>query len=88
MSAKQAHAAAADLGAEFVRERVARRYNSTTGALLGAWLRLLTAGGTADTRTVLAFGLSADAGIDGAFTFGSHPLVSHRLQGAALRSNT
>lgn len=80
--------AAARLGAEFVRGRIARRYNSTTGALLAAWVRLLTSGGTAGTRTVYAFGLSAGAGMDAAFTLGTTPLASRPLRGAPLRSNT
>ena len=71
-----------------MRARIARRYNSTTGALLAAWVRLLTGGGTAGARTVYAFGLPAGAGMDAAFTLGTRPLMSRPLMGAALRSNT
>ena len=88
MTPAAAHAAAAALGAEFTRSRLARRYNSATGQLLTAWVRLLTAGGTAGTRTVYAYGLAADAGLDAAFTLGTRPLVSRPLSGAPLRSNT
>jgi len=83
-----AREAAARLGAEFARSRLARRYNSTTGQLLAAWVRLLTAGGTAGARTVYAFGLDPGAGVDAAFTIGTRPLVSRPLRCAALRSNT
>ena len=87
LSPSAARAAASNLGAEFARARLARRYNSVTGQLLAAWMRLLTAGGTAPTRTVYAFGLPADAGLDAAFTIGTRPLVSRPLAGAPLRSN-
>ena len=80
--------AAARLGADFARARLARRYNSATGQLLAAWVRLLTAGGASGTRTVYAFGLAPDAGVDAAFTIGTRPLVSRPLSGAPLRSNT
>jgi hypothetical protein len=88
LSPAQARDTAAKLGAEFARYRIAPRYNSTTGALLTAWVRLLTSGGSAGTRTVYAFGLSAGAGIDATFTLGTRPLVSRPLLGASLRSNT
>lgn len=84
--ADKAKAEATRLGAEFVRGRVAGRYNSATGTLLGAWLRLLTGGATGDERIVHAFGLGTDRGVDATFTFGIHPLVSPRLRGNALRS--
>ena len=48
LSPAAAREAAARLGAEFARARLARRYNSATGQLLAAWVRLLTAGGTAE----------------------------------------
>jgi NAD-dependent SIR2 family protein deacetylase len=83
-----AREAAARIGAEFARARLARRYNSATGQLLAAWVRLLTAGGTAGTRTVYAFGLDPGAGVDAAFTIGTTPLVSRPLRGAPLTSNT
>jgi hypothetical protein len=83
-----AREAAARLGADFARARLARRYNSATGHLLAAWVRLLIAGGTAATRTVYAFRLPAGAGVDAAFTLGTRPLVSRPLAGAPLRSNT
>lgn len=86
MSRDQARTTAARLGAGFVRERVAARYNSQTGALLAAWLRLLTAGGSVERRTVDAFHLADGVGIDATFIFGTYPLVSRRLRGAALRS--
>jgi NAD-dependent SIR2 family protein deacetylase len=79
--------AAARLGAEFARARLARRYNKATGQLMAAWIRLLTAGGAA-TRTAYAFGLTPGAGIDAAFTIGTRALVSRPLAGAPLRSNT
>jgi len=88
LSPAQARDAAAKLGAEFARSRIAPRYNSTTGALLTAWVRLLTSGGSAGMRTVYAFGLSAGTGIDATFTLGTRPLVSRPLLGAPLRSNT
>jgi len=88
LSPAAAREAAASLGADFARARLARRYNSATGRLLAAWVRLLTAGGTAATRTVYAFGLPADAGVDAAFTLGTRPLVSRPLAGAPLGSNT
>ena len=47
MSPAAAREAAARLGAEFARARLARRYNSATGQLLAAWVRLLTSGGAA-----------------------------------------
>jgi NAD-dependent SIR2 family protein deacetylase len=84
---EQAKAEAGRLGAEFVRSRVAGRYNSATGALLGGWLRLLTGGATGDRRTVHTFGLDAGRGKDATFVFGIHPLVSPRLRGVALRSS-
>ena len=84
---KQAKTEAGRLGAEFVRNRVAGRYNGATGALLGSWLRILTAGATGDRRTVHAFGLGPGRGIDATFVFGVRPLVSPRLRGAALRSS-
>jgi NAD-dependent SIR2 family protein deacetylase len=83
---ERAKAEASRLGAEFVRKRVADRYNRTTGALLGGWLRLLTAGATGDRRVVHTFGLDPARGIDATFAFGTYPLVSRRLLGAALRS--
>jgi NAD-dependent SIR2 family protein deacetylase len=79
---------AARLGAEFVRSRIARRYNSTTGELFTAWVRLLTNGGSAGRRTVHTFGLPDGAGVDAVFTLGTMPLVSRPLLGAPLRSNT
>ena len=88
MSPGGAREAAAKLSADFVRARIARRYNSTTGALLAAWVCLLTGGGTVGARTVYAFGLPAGVGIDAAFTLGTRPLTSRPLMGAALRSNT
>ena len=84
--ADKAKAEATRLGAEFVRGRVAGRYNSASGTLLGAWLRLLTGGATGDQRTVHAFGLGTGRGVDATFTFSIHPLVSPRLRGNALRS--
>jgi NAD-dependent SIR2 family protein deacetylase len=87
LSPARAREAAARLGAEFARARLARRYNRGTGELLAAWVRLLTAGGAA-TRTVYAFALPAGAGVDAAFTIGTRPLVSRPLAGAPLRSNT
>ncbi len=88
LSPARARESAARLGAEFARARLARRYNSTTGQLLAAWVRLLTVGGGATARTVYAFGLSAGAGVDAAFTIGTRALVSRPLAGAPLRSNT
>lgn len=88
LSPSAAHAAADRLGAEFSRDRLARRYNNATGQLLAAWVRLLTSGGTGQTRTVYAFGLPAGTGTDAAFTFGARPLVSRPLAGPPLRSNT
>jgi hypothetical protein len=88
LSPTRAREAAARLGAEFARTRLARRYNSAMGELLAAWVRLLTVGGAAGTRTVYAFGLPAGAGVDAAFTLGTRPLVSRPLRGAPLRSNT
>jgi NAD-dependent SIR2 family protein deacetylase len=84
---EQAKAEARRLGAEFVRNRVAGRYNRATGALLGGWLRLLTGGATGDQRTVHTFALGPGRGMDATFVFGIHPLVSPRLRGAALRSS-
>jgi hypothetical protein len=83
---EQAKSEASHLGAEFVRSRVAARYNSVSGALLGGWLRMLTGGATGDRRTVHTFGLDPDRGMDATFAFGIRPLVSPRLRGAALRS--
>ena len=88
LSPAAAREAAARLGAEFARDRLARRYNSATGHLLTAWVLLLTAKGADPTRTVYAFGLSPGTGVDAAFTLGTKPLVSHPLKGAPLRSNT
>jgi NAD-dependent SIR2 family protein deacetylase len=88
LSPAAARETAARIGAEFARARLARRYNSATGQLLAAWVRLLTAGGAAGTRTVYAFGLDPDAGVDAAFTIGTRPLVSRPLAGLPLRSNT
>jgi hypothetical protein len=88
LSPAAARGAAARLGGEFARGRLARRYNSATGELLAAWVRLLTVGGAAaGTRTVYAFGLPEGAGVDAAFTLGTRPLVSRPLRGAPLRSN-
>jgi NAD-dependent SIR2 family protein deacetylase len=89
MSPAASRETAARIGAEFARARLARRYNSATGQLLAAWVRLLTAGGgAAGTRTVYAFWLDPAAGMDAAFTIGTRPLVSRPLAGAPLRSNT
>jgi hypothetical protein len=88
MSLQETHDAASRLAADFIRARVARRYNSTTGAILAAWARLLTGSGTSSTRTVYAFGLSGGTGIDASFTLSTKPLVSRPLRGAVLRSNT
>jgi hypothetical protein len=88
LSPAQARDAAAKLGAEFARSRIATRYNSMTGALVTAWVQLLTSGGRDGTRTVYAFGLQPGAGIDAAFTLGTRPLMSRPLRGAPLRSNT
>jgi NAD-dependent SIR2 family protein deacetylase len=89
MSPAASREAAARIGGEFARARLARRYNRATGELLAAWVRLLAAGGgAAGTRTVYAFGLDPAAGMDAAFTIGTRPLVSRPLAGAPLRSNT
>ncbi|HEU4675296.1 MAG TPA: SIR2 family protein [Motilibacteraceae bacterium] len=84
---EQAKSAADRVGGEFVRSRVAARYNSATGRLLDAWLRLLTGGATGDQRVVDAFGLTPGRGVDATFGIGVRPLVSPRLCGAALRSS-
>jgi hypothetical protein len=88
LSPAAARKEAARLGAEFARDRLARRYNSATGQLMTAWVLLVTAKGAHPTRTVYAFGLSPGAGVDAAFTLGIKPLTSHPLKGAPLRSNT
>ncbi|HUB38110.1 MAG TPA: SIR2 family protein [Streptosporangiaceae bacterium] len=86
-NAAQARDAAAKLGAEFARTRIATRYNSMTGSLLTAWVQLLTNGGARGTRIVYAFGLQPGAGIDAAFTLGTTPLMSRPQTGAPFRSN-
>lgn len=53
--------------AEFVRQRVAGRYNSTVNDLLRAWAAILTAGST--EREIRALGVSD--GLDAVFTLGS-----------------
>jgi hypothetical protein len=88
MSPAQAREAASRIGSEFVRSRLASRYNRSTGELLTAWVRLLTNGGAGGRRTVAAFGLPADAGADAVFTLGTRPLVSRPMLSAPLRSNT
>jgi hypothetical protein len=68
-------------GAEFVRQRVATRYNRQTGAALGAWLQLLVAGG----RTVHAFNVGDSDGLDATFTLTGRPVVSRQLAGGPIQ---
>lgn len=68
-------------GAEFVRQRVATRYNRQAGAVLGAWLQLLVAGG----RTVHAFNVGNSDGVDATFTLTGRPVVSRQLAGGPIQ---
>ena len=62
-------------GAEFVRERLAPRYNRQTGEIIDAWVRLISGTG----RTVRAFNIEAGRGVDAEFTLG-RPVLSHQLR--------
>ena len=62
-------------GAEFARERLARRYNRDTGAILDAWLRLIAGTG----RTVRAFKTEIGHGVDAEFIL-RRPLLSRQLR--------
>lgn len=73
------HLLASRLGGEFVRDRLAGRYNRTTTGILTAWLKLLIAGARDNRRTVHAFNLAERPGIEATFTLGDHPLTSPRL---------
>jgi hypothetical protein len=73
------HARATRLGGEFVRDRLAGRYNNKTTAILTAWLTLLIAGADGDQRTVHAFQLADRPGVEATFSFGVRPLTSQRL---------
>ena len=72
---------AAKQGADFVRQRVASRYNRQAGAILAAWLQLLVAGG----RTVLAFNVGNNDGVDATFTLTGRPVVSRQLAGGHIQ---
>jgi hypothetical protein len=72
---------AARQGSEFVRDRVATRYNKRAGSILGAWLKLLVAGG----RTVRAFNVGDGDGIDATFTLTGKPVVSRPLAGGPIQ---
>lgn len=65
---RSADAATAAKTREFVRERLATRYNKVWNNLLSAWADLLTDGQR--MRSISAFGISADEGIDAQFTIG------------------
>lgn len=69
--------AAAAAAKEFVRERLATRYNRNWNALLVAWQDILTAGQA--VRSISSFGISADAGIDAQFTIGRINAFSRAL---------
>ncbi|NKQ51967.1 SIR2 family protein [Amycolatopsis sp. K13G38] len=73
--------AAAKLAAEFVRERTANRYNRQAGAILGAWLKLLVAGG----GTARAFGTEPSAGVDAVFCLTNRPVISQQLAGSPIQ---
>ena len=70
-------------GAEFVRERVAPRYNRQAGAILGAWLGLLSRNG----QPLHAHRVSPGEGMEATFTLSGNPLVSRQLSGHALPIN-
>ena len=66
-----------DISKEFVRDRLARRYNHTVNALFDAWIEVITGG--ADEMTVQAFG--AIEGVDAAFTIQGTTAFSRRTGG-------
>lgn len=68
-------------GSEFVRQRVATRYNKRTGAILGTWLHLLVAGG----RTIRAVKVGDGDGVDATFTLRGKPVVSRPLAGGPIQ---
>jgi hypothetical protein len=74
-------AAARRVAAEFTRERLAPRYTRQTGAVLGAWLSLIS--GTA----LSAWDLGPDEGIAATFRLSSSPLTSRQADGALLVVN-
>lgn len=68
---------AAAKGKEFIRERQATRYNKTWNNLLMAWADLITDG--QPMRSISAFGISPDEGIDAQFTIGHTNAYSRAL---------
>jgi hypothetical protein len=62
---------------EFVRERQATRYNKSWNDLLAAWADIFTDG--MPTRSISAFGISGDEGIDAQFTIGHTDAFSRAL---------
>lgn len=67
-----------DAGKEFRRERVARRYNATSNAVLDGWIHLLV--GDGDEAELQAFGIGD--GIDASFTIGKITAFSWRRRSA------
>jgi len=68
--------------AEFVRERLATRYNRDYNRLLEAWVGLLARGG--EPRTVRTWNLPDGAGVDPAFELYSVTAFSRPLATWAL----
>lgn len=64
---------------DFVRERLARRYNAQVNALLDAWTAIVTGG--VDEATLMAFG--PVEGVDAVFTVQRTAAFSRRLSGGA-----
>lgn len=77
MTEEESRARAAALGAEFTRARMARRYNKHTGAILTAWLRLLTA--SQRSRTVRTYNLAAGDGVDATIELAARPAATGQL---------
>jgi hypothetical protein len=75
---------AARRGQEFIRTRVARRYNAQTGAIVTAWIHLLTLGQS--TRQVRTYNLATGTGIEAEIVLGGRPAATGGLR--AVRKRT
>jgi len=69
------------VSAEFIRERLAPRYTRQTGALMGAWLSLISVG------PLTAWAIGPGEGVDAGFALSSAPLTSVQAAGADLVVN-
>jgi hypothetical protein len=74
---------AIELGKEFVRERLAQRYNKQTGVIMAGWTKLILA----NSAEIHSFGPPRSEGIDANFTLGGKPISSKRLAGGPIQTN-